>query len=146
MALFGYPPSGPLDFLPFLWFTNNMKNTNDLAQRVADHYNACLEVNSSWRNFTNLLGTLNTLNVLDEENYEFVVELLQDSEKFEGESFEDLLLAVGEYLSDVRVAPELIYSNDLVEVMEETGFSPEEVANLAMNAGVSNGEINDFLE
>lgn len=136
----------PLDFLPVLCFTTNMKNTQTLAQRVADHYNQCLEVNSSWRDFTNLLGTLNTLNVLEEDNYEFVVELFQDNEEFADETFEDLLLAVGDYLSEVRVAPELIYSNDLVEVMEETGFSPEEVATLATDAGVPSGEINDFLE
>lgn len=122
-----------------------MENTQTLAQRVAVYYSKCLDVNGSWCNFTNELGVLNTLDVLEDVNYGFVVELLQDQEDFEDEDYDELLLAVGEFLSDRTVPAKYIESNDLVDVMNETGFDAEWVAELARNAGVSEVEIEYFL-
>ena len=118
----------------------------NLTQRVAAYYESCLAVNGSWCNFTNELGVLNTLGVLEDINYGFVVELLQDDEDFEDEDYDEMLLAVGEFLSDRKVPTKYIQSNDLVEVMNETGFDAEWVAELATDAGVSVTEVKDFLD
>jgi len=116
-----------------------------LTQRVSEHYDACCEVNSSWREFTNELSCINLLGFLDETNYEFVVDLLQDTEEFENEDGDDLLAAVGQYLEPLKTVPEWVTAVDLTSVLEETGLDADEVASSAREVGVSEAEVVAFL-
>jgi len=117
-----------------------------LAQRVADHYEECLGCNGSWCNFTNELAILNLFDVLDPENYWFVAELMMDGEAFEDEDFDEMVEAIGEFLADRTVPAEYVCAGDLEEVQNETGFDPEDVARLAIKAGVPDEEIAAYLE
>ena len=123
-----------------------MKNEPTLAQRVAAHYTRCLEVNSSWCNFTNELGVLNLFDVLDPMNYWFVAELMMDGEEFEDEDFDEMVEAIGEFLVDRVVPAEYVYAGDLEEAQNETGFDPEDIADYARKAGVDEEEIATYLE
>jgi hypothetical protein len=124
-----------------------MENEPTLAQRVAAHYTRCLEVNSSWCNFTNELGVLNLFGVLEDCNYEFVAELMiENTEEFEDEDFDEMVEAIGEFLADRTVPAEYVYAGDLEEVQNETGFDPEDIARLAIKAGVPDEEIAGYLE
>ena len=116
-----------------------------LTQRVAEYYDACRDANSSWREFTNDLSCLNLLGFLEETNYEFVVELLQDTEEFENEDGDDLLAAVGQYLEPLKTVPEWVTAANLTGVLEETGLDASEVASSAREAGVSEAEVAAFL-
>ena len=117
-----------------------------LTQRVAAHYTSCLEVNSSWREFTNGLGVLNLFDVLDECNYEFVAELMMGDEDFENEDFNEMVEAIGEFLADRTVPAEFVDCSDLVDAQNATGFDFKDVARLAIDAGVPDEEIALYLE
>ena len=116
-----------------------------LTQRVAEYYDACRDANSSWREFTNDLGCLNLLGLLEEANYEFVVELLQDTEEFENEDGDDLLAAVGQYLEPLKMVSEWVTAANLADVLQETGIDANEVASAAREAGVREEEVAAFL-
>ena len=116
-----------------------------LTQRVAEYYDACRDANSSWRELTNDLSCLNLLGFLEETNYEFVVELLQDTEEFENEDGDDLLAAVGKYLEPLKTVPEWVTAANLTGVLEETGLDASEVASSAREAGVREEEVVAFL-
>ena len=122
-----------------------MKNETTLAQRVAAHYTRCLEVNSSWCNFTNELGVLNLFDVLDPLNYWFVAELMMDGEEFEDEDFDEMVEAIGEFLADRVVPAEYVYAGDLTLAQNETGFDPEDIASYARDAGVNEEEVVVYL-
>ena len=120
--------------------------TLTLAQRVANHYTRCLEVNSSWCNFTNELGVLNLFGILEDCNYEFVAELMiENTEEFEDEDFDEMVEAVGEFLADRKVPAEYVYAGDLTLAQNETGFDPEDLAGYARDAGVDEEEIAVYL-
>ena len=116
-----------------------------LTQRVAEYYDACRDANSSWREFTNDLGCLNLLGLLEEANYEFVVELLQDTEEFENEDGDGLLAAVGQYLEPLKMVSEWVTAANLADVLQETGIDANEVASAAREAGVREEEVAAFL-
>ena len=116
-----------------------------LTKRVAEYYDACRDANSSWREFTNDLGCLNLLGLLEEANYEFVVELLQDTEEFENEDGDDLLAAVGQYLEPLKMVSEWVTAANLADVLQETGIDANEVASAAREAGVREEEVAAFL-
>lgn len=123
-----------------------MNGSLTLNQRVAAHYDSCLDVNSSWVNFTNELACLNTLGFLQKEHYVFVVDLLMEF-FFEDETYDDLMEAVGDYLKSVKVAdPSLIYSHNLERIRQRTGANPVVVAMAARDAGVTLSEIVEFEE
>ena len=118
-----------------------------LAQRVAAHYEECLGCNGSWCNFTNELGVLNLFGVLDPENYWFVADLMiENTEEFEDEDFDEMVEAIGEFLADRKVPAEYVCAGDLEEAQNETGFDPEDIARLAIDAGVPDEEIAWYLE
>jgi hypothetical protein len=118
-----------------------------LAQRVAAHYTRCLEVNSSWCNFTNELGVLNLFGVLEDCNYEFVAELMiENTEEFEDEDFDEMVEAIGKFLADRKVPAEYVYAGDLERAQWGTGFDPEDIARFAIDAGVPEEEILSYLE
>ena len=123
----------------------NETATQTLAQRVATKYDRCRDVNGSWREFTNELGTLNLFGILEEGNYEFVAELMMDDEEFENEDFDAMLEAIGEYLAPLMTVPEWINQNDLEELQRETGITAEEVAELALAVGVREEEVAAYL-
>jgi hypothetical protein len=123
-----------------------MKTKTTLAQRVADHYSRCLDVNGSWCNFTNELGVLNLLGCLEDCNYEFVAELMiENTEEFEDENFDEMVEAIGEFLADRKVPAAYVYAGDLERAQFETGFDPEWVAGLARGAGVPEEEVAEYL-
>ena len=123
-----------------------MKNETTLAQRVAAHYTRCLEVNSSWCNFTNELGVLNLFDVLDPMNYWFVADLMiENTEEFENEDFDEMVEAIGEFLVDRVVPAEYVYAGDLEKAQNETGFDPEDIASYARDAGVNEEEVVVYL-
>ena len=127
-------------------YTKGMKNQETtLAQRVADHYEDCLGCNGSWCNFTNELGVLNLFDELDPMNYWFVAELMMDGEEFEDEDFDEMVEAIGEFLADRKVPAEYVYAGDLTLAQNETGFDPEEIARLAIKAGVPEEEVAEYL-
>jgi len=119
--------------------------TATLTQRVADHYEDCLGCNGAWCNFTNELGVLNLFGVLEDCNYEFVAELMMDGEEFEDEDFDEMVEAIGEYLADKKVPADCVFAGDLERAQEETGFDPEQIAELARDAGVPEEEVAEYL-
>ena len=82
-----------------------MTTTTTLTQDVAEHWQKCLEVNSSWRQFTHELAVLNTIDMLCIEDVEFVAELLQDNELFEDEDFDELQFACFEFVTELDEVP-----------------------------------------
>ena len=122
-----------------------MTITTTLTQDVAEHWQKCLEVNSSWREFTHELAVLNTLDMLCIEDVEFVAELLQDNELFEDEDFNELQFACFEFASEREVEVDQIDAHDLWTVVE-SGATMTEVAEAATECGVSVNVINDFAE
>jgi len=116
-----------------------------LHDDVAQHWNRCLEVNSSWREFTHQLGVLNALDMLCIEDVEFVAELLLNNELFENETFEDLVDACYDFAQEREVDADLIDATDLWNVVEG-GATVMEVAEAATEYGVSVNVINDFAE
>lgn len=137
----------PLYFLAKTRYTKGMKDQKTtLAQRVADHYDDCLGCNGAWCNFTNELGVLNLLGCLEDCNYEFVAELMiENTEEFEDEDFDEMVEAIGEYLADKKVPADCVFAGDLERAQFETGFDPEEVAGLARDAGVPEEEVAEYL-
>ena len=118
-----------------------------LAQRVANHYEDCLGCNGSWCNFTNELAMLNLLDQLEVEHYEFVAELMiENTEEFEDEDFDDMCDAIGLFLANKKVPAEFVCDNDLHQVQRDTNLHPEDVARLAIDAGVPDEEIAWYLE
>ena len=122
-----------------------MTTATTLTQDVAKHWNKCLEVNSSWRQFTHELAVLNTLDMLTIEDCEFVADLLESTELFENEDFNELVFACFEFASEREVDVDLISAHDLWTVVE-SGATVMEVAEAATEAGVSASTINDFAE
>ena len=122
-----------------------MTTATTLTQDVAQHWNKCLEVNSSWREFTHSLGVLNTLADLHIEDVEFVAELLENNELFENEDFAELAFACFEFAAEVEVEPEDIDCSDLATLLE-SGLTFSEVIELATEKGVPARVINDFAE
>jgi sugar phosphate isomerase/epimerase len=122
-----------------------MTTTTTLTQDVAEHWQKCLEVNSSWRQFSHELAVLNTLDMLTIEDCEFVADLLLDTDEFEDEDFAELLFACFEFASEREVDVDLISAHDLWTVVE-SGATVIEVAEAATEAGVSISVINDFAE
>lgn len=122
------------------------ETTITLAQRVAEHYDDCRGVNTSWVEFTNELGTLNLLGYLEDVNWEFVVDLLLDTEEFEDENAEELSAAVGEYLKPIKTMPNWVTAHDLSLAQAETGIEVAEIADSARAAGVPEAEVADFEE
>jgi hypothetical protein len=122
-----------------------MTTTTTLTQDVAQHWQKCLEVNSSWRQFTHELSVLNTLDMLCIEDCEFVAELLQDNELFENEDFAELLFACFEFAAELEVEVDQIDASDLWNVVE-SGATMSEVAEAATECGVSVNVISDFAE
>ena len=113
---------------------------------MAAHYTRCLDVNASWCNFTNELGVLNLFGVLEDCNYEFVAELMiENTEEFEDEDFDEMIEAIGLFLADKKVPAACVYASDLERAQFETGFDPEWVANLARDAGVPEEEVAEYL-
>ena len=122
-----------------------MTTTTTLTQDVAEHWQKCLEVNSSWRQFTHELAVLNTLDMLTIEDCEFVADLLESTDLFEDEDFNELLFACFEFASEREVDVDLISAHDLWTVVE-SGATVMEVAEAATECGVSVNVINDFAE
>lgn len=122
-----------------------MTTATTLTQDVARHWNECLKVNSSWREFTHSLGVLNTLAELHIEDVEFVAELLEHTDLFENENFAELAFACFEFAAELEVEPEDIDCSDLANLVE-SGFTFEEVIELATEFGVRAAVINDFAE
>ena len=122
-----------------------MTTATTLTQDVARHWNDCLAVNSSWRQFSHELAVLNTLDMLCIEDCEFVAELLENTELFENEDFAELLFACFEFASEREVEVDQIDASDLWNVVE-SGATFAEVAEAATEAGVSISVINDFAE
>ena len=122
-----------------------MPTATTLTQDVAQHWNKCLEVNSSWRQFTHSLAVLTTHADLHIEDVEFVADLMLDNELFEDEDFVELQFACFEFASEREVAIEDIDSADLHSLVE-SGFTFDEVIELATEKGVPAAAINDFAE
>ena len=122
-----------------------MTTATTLTQDVAQHWNRCLEVNSSWRTFTNELAVLSALDVLTIDDCEFVADLMLDNELFEGEDFAEVQFACFEFASEREVEPEDIDCSDLA-TLQESGLTFSEVIELATEKGVPARVINDFAE
>jgi hypothetical protein len=116
-----------------------------LTQDVVNYWNNCLEVNSSWREFTNSLAVLNTFDSLHIEDVEFVAELLEHTDLFENENFTELQLACFEFAAELEVEPEDVDCSDLAN-LAESGLTFNEVVELATEKGVPAAVINDFAE
>jgi hypothetical protein len=114
-----------------------------LTQDVATHWNNCLAVNSSWREFSNSLAILNTFDCLHIEDVEFVAELLEHTELFEDENFTELQFACFEFAAELEVEPEDVDCSDLANLVE-SGLTFTEVIELATEYGVRAAVINDF--
>jgi hypothetical protein len=117
-----------------------------LNERVRDHYEACLGANASWRNFTNSLALLNAFGILNDDDFEFVVDLFLEHDDFEDEDLEELTEAVGLFLEGRRIPTELIDSHLLINTYAEYGYTCEQFVDFAQEAGVSEDEIAIFLK
>ena len=116
----------------------------NLTERVKEHWDACLDVNGSWCDFTNEISILNTLyDGAGTNDVEWLVELFQQSEKFEEEDTLELLCAIQDVASTMKVNPALISSYDLENAVN-LGFDAADVAEQARAVGVSEEEINEF--
>lgn len=115
-----------------------------LDQRVAIHYDECLTCNSSWRNFTNELAVLNTIGLLEEDNYEFLVDRFQEEEEFANDDRADLRTSIGNYLEGKKVPLEILDSNLLWQAYAEAGYEVSDFCEAALLAGVSEQELQDF--
>ena len=122
-----------------------MTTATTLTADVARYWNQCLEVNSSWRQFTHELAILNAFDSLHIEDCEFVAELLESTELFENENFTELQLACFEFAAELEVEPEDIDSTDL-HYLIEAGSTLTEVIEVATEYGVRAAVINDFAE
>jgi hypothetical protein len=118
----------------------------DLEERINIFYDNCLDVNASWRNFTNQLALLNTFGILEDEDFAFIVNIIHESEEFEDERAEMLSKAVGSHLATKRIPIDLIDSCLMCETLEETGYDSEQFAEFAAEAGVPRGVIDEFLK
>jgi hypothetical protein len=116
-----------------------------LTHDVAQHWENCLEVNSSWRQFSRELAILNTFDVLHIEDCEFVAELLENTGQFENVDFNELVLACFDFAAERVVEVEDIDSADLT-YLSESGFTPTEVIELALEGDVAPSVISDFAE
>ena len=119
-----------------------------LTDRVAAYWESCLEVNSSWRQFTNEFGVMNTLFgvcELDVHTVGFVASYLTGYEEFEGETFEDLAKACLDFASTRFVEPEYIDSGDLANLYD-SGYDQETIIESAESAGVSPLALAEFAE
>jgi hypothetical protein len=114
-----------------------------LTQDVATHWNNCLDVNSSWRQFTHELAILNTFDCLHIEDVEFVADLMLDNELFKEADFNELQFACFEFAAELEVEPEDIDCSDLAN-LAESGLTLNEVVELATEKGVPAAVINDF--
>ena len=116
-----------------------------LADRIRDHWNRILDVNSSWCDLTNEVGIINTL--FDEGwcDVDHIVDLFADDEVYENVDYETLKETVQEVAKDFTVAPDLILSNDL-ERCVELGYDADQVAETAREVGVSEDEVVEFEE
>ena len=115
-----------------------------LTERVSEHWHKCLDVNSSWVDFTNEIGILNTLyDGAGTDDAEWLVELFQENEEFEEEDTLELLWAIQDVAKDFKVSGANITSYDLENVVN-LGFDAADVAEQARAAGVSEEEINEF--
>ena len=122
-----------------------MTTATTLAQDVAKHWNQCLEVNSSWRQFTHELAVLNTFDTLHIEDCEFVADLLENTELFENENFSELLFTCFEFASELVIDEDLISAGDL-HFLVESGLTFSEVIELATEKGIAAWIVNDFAE
>ena len=116
-----------------------------LTQDVATHWNNCLAVNSSWREFSNSLAILNTFDCLHIEDVEFVADLMLDNELFKEADFNKLQFACFEFAAELEVEPEDIDCSDLANLVE-SGLTFTEVIERATEYGVPASVINDFAE
>jgi hypothetical protein len=116
----------------------------NLQGRVANYYELCLSVNSSWCNFTNELVLLATFDLLEQDNYAFVVDLI--AEEFEGEDIEEIDDAVSSFLSTRRISLDHISAGLMGQAFRETGYLPDDFADAAVRAGVSRAVIEEFLQ
>ena len=115
-----------------------------LTERVSEHWHKCLDVNSSWVDFTNEIGILNTLyDGAGTDDAEWLVELFQENEEFEEEDALELLWAIQDVAKDFKVSGANITSYDLENVVN-LGFDAADVAEQARAAGVREEEINEF--
>lgn len=122
-----------------------MSTATTLTADVASYWNQCLEVNSSWRQFTSELAVLNTFDCLHIEDVEFVAELLENTELFENEDFTELQFACFEFASEREVDLDVIDCADLHSLVE-SGLTFSEVIELATEKGVPASVIHDFAE
>ena len=113
-----------------------------LTERVSEHWHKCLDVNSSWVDFTDEVGIQNLL-FGEFDDYEWLTEQFQGSEQFEDEDTLELLCAVREVASEFKVFADDILSYDL-EDLANKGFDPEFIIECARAVGVSEEEINEF--
>ena len=125
-----------------------MKNetTMTLEAAVREHWDSCLDVNSSWREFTNEIGVLNLL--FDGEgadDLDWLVSLFAEADQFEEVDFGDLYAAVEAVALTYVADPDLVMSYDL-ERLVNVGYLAEFVAEVAREAGVRDEEVDEFEE
>jgi hypothetical protein len=124
LANVAYPQQSP---------SSSTSTMSNLKERVAEFYDNCLEVNASWRGFTNQLALLNTFDILEEDDFSFVVELFLESDEFEDEDVETLTTEVGAYLAAKRIPIDLIDSAQMSQTFEETGTMLRSLPSLPLN-------------
>lgn len=115
-----------------------------LDRRVAIHYDEALTCNSSWRNFTNELAVLNTIGLLEEDNYEFLVYRFREEEAFANDDPADLRTSIRNYLEGKKVPLEILDANLLWQAYSEAGYEVSDFYEAALLAGVSEEELQAF--
>ena len=114
----------------------------DLTATVKAHWDACLDVNDAWCDFTNKIGVENTLFDMNDD-LDWLVDLFEDDDRYEGVDREDLAEAVEEVAATRKVPADLITSTDLQELVND-GYGEEDVAEAAREAGVDEAEVAEF--
>lgn len=118
---------------------------SNLADRVEAHYVQCLGVNASWREFTSQLALLSTFGILNDDDFEFVVELFLEEDDFEDEDPEELTEAIGLFLEGRKIPVASIDAAMLGQTYSEYGYSVDQFAEFARDAGVPEEVIESFV-
>ena len=124
---------------------NKTTTVPTLTDYVRAHWNNCLEVNSSWVEFTNEIGLLNLLYDAGADDLEWLAELFAENEQFELDDSLELLWAIQEVARDFKADPLYVLSNSLEWVVAQ-GFDAADVAEAAREVGVPPEEVDEFEE